>query len=255
MVFGMRNTFWPAAKPRPRVDPAMRIYAVGDVHGRFDLLGDMLRTILRDYESGRDGRRLGIVFLGDYIDRGDQSREVLDTLGKLIGENQGDLVALRGNHEDALLGFLRSPLSARSWLDYGARQTLASFGVKVPRGALTDVDLVAIRDAAEAAMAPHLEFLRRLPTFTTSGDVLFTHAGVAQGGLGPAPDDAVLLWGRDVHQGDWPAPGKLVVHGHFDAIDPVDRPGRICVDTGAYYSGRLTAVRLDEGVGFLSVGR
>jgi serine/threonine protein phosphatase 1 len=86
-----------------------------------------------------------------------------------------------------------------------------------------------------------------------SGDAVFTHAGVGKDDGDDLGNQQAMLWGDTSSDPDWPAPGKLVVHGHYDGMEPVDRPGRICVDTGAYYSGRLTAVRLDDGVGFVSV--
>jgi serine/threonine protein phosphatase 1 len=226
---------------------------VGDVHGRYDLLRAMLKRIVEDFEQSRDDRRLKIVFLGDYIDRGDQSRDVLDTLKKLVSGVHLDIAALRGNHEAALLDFVRSPNRNRAWLDFGAQQTLASYGVRLPRRELTDLDLVGIRDALAEAMGEHLEFLRSLPLMAQSGDVVFTHAGLGHGDGDALGNHHAMLWGDTASDPDWPAPGKLVVHGHYDDMEPVDRAGRICVDTGAYYSGRLTAVRLDESVEFLSV--
>lgn len=253
MVFRLGQALWQGKQPRPTVNPNHRIYAVGDLHGRYDLLREMLKRIVEDFEARRDGRRLKIVFLGDYIDRGDQSREVLETLMKLVSGVHLDLVALRGNHEAALLDFLRAPNRHKGWLDFGAQQTLASYGVGLPRRELSETDLVGIRDRLADAMGEHLEFLRGLPLMAQSGDVVLTHAGVARGDGEALGNHRAMLWGDTSSDPDWPAPGKLVVHGHYDGADPVDRPGRICVDTGAYYSGRLTAVRLDEGVEFMTV--
>jgi serine/threonine protein phosphatase 1 len=103
------------------------------------------------------------VFLGDYIDRGDQSRDTLETLMKLVSGVHMDLVALRGNHEAALLDFIRSPNQHRAWLDFGAQQTLASYGVTLPRRELSETDLVGLRDALVEAMGEHLDFLRSMP--------------------------------------------------------------------------------------------
>lgn len=253
MTLRLGTAIWRGSRTRPQVDPTHRVYAVGDLHGRYDLLSKMLRRIVADFESLRDERRLRIVFLGDYIDRGDHSREVLETLVSLVDGASREFVVLRGNHEAALLDFVKSPGLHRSWLDFGAQQTLASYGVRLPRGALTDADLVALRDALVDAMGEHLEFIRAMPIMDRSGDTVFTHAGVARGDGDALTDQRAMLWGDTSSDPDWPAPGKLVVHGHYDDADPVDRPGRICVDTGAYYSGRLTAVRLDADVAFLSV--
>jgi serine/threonine protein phosphatase 1 len=254
MNLGIGRSFFSGVAERPKVDPAVRIYAVGDVHGRHDLLLSMLGRIADDYESEPDERRCKIVFLGDYIDRGDNSRMVLTSLMRLMSGAPRGVTALRGNHEAALLDFIDNPLRNSAWLDFGARQTIADYGVPMPPRRPSDDDLIGLRDALAGAMGEHLDFLRTLPCHATSGDVVFTHAGLAPGDADALRDTRAMLWGHHGSEGDWPAPGKLLVHGHYDAADPVDRPGRICVDTGAYYSGRLTAVRLDDRCSFLSVG-
>jgi serine/threonine protein phosphatase 1 len=253
MAFRLGQSLLRSSPPRPAVNPKHRVYAVGDLHGRYDLLHEMLKRVVEDFEDRRDGRQLKVVFLGDYIDRGDHSREVLETLMKLANGMHLDVVALRGNHEAALLDFIQSPNRHRAWLDFGAQQTLASYGVAPPRRALSEPDLVDLRDALVEAMGDHLAFLRGLPVMAQSGDVVLTHAGVARDDGEALGNHRAMLWGDTSSDPDWPAPGKLVVHGHYDGANAVDRPGRICVDTGAYYSGRLTAVRLDEDVEFLSV--
>jgi serine/threonine protein phosphatase 1 len=253
MSFRFGQALWPTRQARPTVSPKHRVYAVGDLHGRYDLLRAMLERIIDDFEGRRDDRRLQIVFLGDYIDRGDQSRDVLETLMKLVGGVHLDIVALRGNHEAALLDFVRAPNMYRSWLDFGAQQTMASYGVSLPRREMSETDLVSLRDQLVEALGEHLEFLRELPLMARSGDVVFTHAGVGEGDGEALANQQAMLWGDRGADPDWPAPGKLVVHGHYDDVDAVDRPGRICVDTGAYYSGRLTAVRIDDGTEFLTV--
>jgi serine/threonine protein phosphatase 1 len=253
MLSGLRNALFPALTARPRVDEGARVYAVGDIHGRHDLLIAMLARIVEDFEGRRDGRRCEIVFLGDYVDRGDQSREVVDSLIRLTGGGIRGLVALRGNHEAALLDFIRDPLRGRAWLNFGARQTIANYGVALPPRNPSDDELLDLRDALANAMGRHLDYLDTLPFFAKSGDVIFTHAGLAPGDAEDLRSTRAMLWGHEAQDDDWPAPGRLLVHGHYDAPGPVDRPGRICVDTGAYYSGRLTAVRLDADVGFLTV--
>ena len=102
-------------------------------------------------------------------------------------------------------------------------------------------------------MGEHLEFIRKLPLYRTSGDVIFVHAGIAAGDGETLRNERAMMWGDGASDPDWPVPGKLIVHGHYDCPSPIDRPGRMCVDTGAYYSGQLTAAVLDEGRAFLSV--
>lgn len=235
------------------VAPDTRVYAIGDLHGRQDLLRKMLERILSDQRHLDDGRRCRIVFLGDYIDRGDHSRQVLEDLMVLTKDLSDGIIALRGNHEEALLAFLRSPARESAWLDHGASQTLADYGVAAPTRAPSERDLVALRDAVEAAMGDHVKFLRGLPSHAVSGDVIFAHAGLDPDDADTLTNEAAMMWGCPEACGSWPVPGKLLVHGHHDAPEPVDRPGRICVDTGAYHSGRLTAVRLDGSRTFLTV--
>lgn len=239
---------------RPTVGDTRRVYAIGDIHGRFDLMIDLLRLICADADNKEDGRRTFIVFLGDYIDRGDETAQVLTALQALGRTTAGGITFLRGNHEDALLSFLSDPLAGRRWLDYGAEQTLASYGVSLPQRDPSEDDLVRTRDALCAAMKGHGWFLGSMLSHAKIGDVLFTHAGCNAAAIDAELDIKAMMWGHPSTLVDEPLPGALVVHGHYDDVEPVNRRGRICVDTGAYYSGRLTAVRLDAEVAFLSTG-
>lgn len=245
------------ALPEPTVCAAVapdeRIYAVGDIHGRHDLLIALLRRIAADAAGFDDGRRFRLVFLGDYVDRGDDSRGVLDTLSRLWDGGLPQVDFLLGNHEAALLDFIADPVASRGWLDFGAAQTLASYGVVAPSSGADDSQLLAVRDEFLSRIRGHMGFLRALVPIVRSGDVVFSHAGVCPNR--PLEDQAVsdLVWGHPAFLGDQPAPGLRIVHGHWDDFEPVSRPGRICVDTGAYYSGRLTAVRLDAEETYISV--
>jgi serine/threonine protein phosphatase 1 len=234
----------------PRVAADCRIYAIGDVHGRADLLDALLAAIAADAARFADGRAARLVLLGDYVDRGEASAAVLARVAAL---RQAGAVCLRGNHEAALLAFLADPGDA-GWLAMGGLQTLASFGVRPPNP--RDRRAVAAAAAAlGAALGPALAFLENdLVTFHESGDVVFVHAALAPAVPLPAQDEADMLWGNSRFLERAWQKGRLVVHGHYAAPAPVQAPGRICVDTGAFYSGRLTAVRLDEGVAFLSAG-
>ena len=230
-----------------------RIYAVGDIHGRFDLMIALLDRIRADAEVQGDKRRTRIVFLGDYIDRGDDSRSVLDTIIELSKANSPDLVFLRGNHEDALMTFLDDPIAGRSWLGFGAMQTFASYGLPpLPSRNVGSRQLSDLRDQLAAAMGSQIDILRTMPTHFVSGNVLFTHAGANP--QQPLQDTRAMVWGHPDFPPDGPVQGMRVVHGHYDDAKPVSDAGRICVDTGAYYTGRLTAVRLDRREAFLTVG-
>ena len=238
----------PVAAPAPDA----RLYAVGDIHGRHDLLDAMVELIARDCARFEDGRRPVTVFLGDYIDRGDHSREVIDRLVALE-RTRDDVVFLRGNHEAALLDFLEDPGRGGDWLGYGGLQTLASYGIApVGRGAgAADLERTAME--LGVAMGPHIGFLERTQPIFRSGDVICAHAGIDPDRSPEDQGEGALLWGRSAFLDDGGAPGLRVVHGHWAEDAPVVTARRICVDTGAYYSGRLTAVRLDAGEELLHV--
>jgi serine/threonine protein phosphatase 1 len=248
------RTFQDTAIVRPRVDHRERVYAVGDVHGRVDLLNALLDDIREDMETQDDGRSARIVLLGDYIDRGDSSRQVLECLRNLSRE-VFPCDCLMGNHEAAMIDFLDDPRRGETWTKMGGLQTLASFGVQVPVRTLTQDDLTRIRDDFHEAVSPLLPFFSAMPMIVTSGDVVFCHAGVNPAQDLDAQTTRALLWGHPDALGDEPLPGKLVVHGHYDAPEIVSRRGRICLDTGAYYSGALTAVRFDVGEYVMRAGR
>ena len=237
----------------PAVADDERIYAIGDVHGRCDLLEALIEKIGLDAKNRSAGRRDRVIFLGDYIDRGDHSREVLERLillRQLVGAR---CTFLLGNHEAALLGFIEDPLEGRSWLDFGGKQTLASYGVAQPSAEPNRAELLALRDTLHSAMGEHVSFLRDLSRFARSGDVLFVHAGLDPTFPLELQPDAALFWGHVENGHISGLPGYRMVHGHYAHREPVSEAGRICVDTGAYYTGRLAAVRLDEEEAFLHV--
>lgn len=233
------------------VDARTRIYAVGDVHGRSDLLAAATAAIEADARArAADGRKPVIVLLGDYVDRGDDARGVLDLILGLRARSPRDgLVCLIGNHEAALLDFVADPVAGARWLAMGGRQTLASYGVPVAARA----DAAALGDARDrfvAALGPHLELLSSgLARLHRSGRALFAHAGFDPDCAEDAQPDAVLLWGAPAR----PLPaGLTLVHGHFDAPAPTIGPDRVGIDTGAYHSGVLTVLRLDDGSGWIA---
>lgn len=255
-LFGRKSGAGDAPPPVPGPAPGDRLYVVGDIHGRADLLKVMLRRIAADFAFRiADGRQPKVVVLGDLIDRGDNSRQVVGLLKGLLGPGPlGELIVLKGNHEAALLQFLEAPETGATWLRFGGMQTLASYGVPVPAG---KPDTATLRDLATRlrdAMGDDLAFLRDLPLSWRSGDVLCTHAGIDPENP-DGRDEEVVLWGRAHFPETGPVPGLRVVHGHYDAPEPVVTEGRICVDTGAYYTGQLTAVRLDAETGLLTAGR
>lgn len=252
MVLKFIRPFRPTRpEPEPTTVPTVasdeRVYVIGDIHGRQDLLIRLLKQINEDALSVADARRVRLVFLGDYIDRGDSSRQVIDTLIKLNEGRPQGLTFLLGNHEAAMLAFLNDPVENKTWLNFGASQTLASYGVPAPRSRPDNAELERVRDDLDEALGAHVDFLKTLKPMARSGNVIFAHAGINPNrGLHEQRMND-LIWGHPEFLTDDPLPGYRVVHGHYDDADPVIHPGRLCIDTGAYYTSRLTAVRLDEG--------
>lgn len=221
------------------------VYAIGDIHGRVDLLEKLLRAIKAD-RAGLS-HDVNLVFLGDYIDRGDGSRAVIDTLTELESDEQLKSTFLMGNHEDAMLRFLAEPEENANWLSFGGLATLLSYGVKMSRSPDSREGLRECADALEAGLPPsHRAFLQALRLSIQIGDYFFCHAGVSAR-FGPdAQPIRTLLWGEGASSLDQPWNcGLCVVHGHYAQAAIDINTHRIGIDTGAYFSGRLTALRLE----------
>ncbi len=224
-----------------RAPDGLRLYAVGDIHGRLDLLDQIADWIAGDL--ARAPIPAVTVFLGDYIDRGPNSFGVVDRLSG--DEFPTPVKALRGNHEEMLLTFLDNDASLEAWRRYGGLETLHSYGVpviKIMRGQGFD----AAREALlERLPQRHLDFYRNTGFFAEAGDYFFCHAGVRPGVAlnAQSPDD--LMWIREEfirYGGTYP---KRIVHGHTPVSTPMVMPDRVNIDTGAYASGALTCVALE----------
>jgi serine/threonine protein phosphatase 1 len=246
MLTGVRGRQANEIAVTPKFPEGQLLYAVGDIHGRADLLADLLRQIETD-AAGREAAKKTLVFLGDYIDRGPDSRGVVDML--LGGPLEGfETYFLKGNHEALLLDFLVDPSRLDHWLINGGDATMASYGVDIGRLALQDADPEAWRDAFAAVLPPaHLQFFKSLRLGVSVGDYLFVHAGVKPGIPIAAQAEADLVWIRGEFLNCDEPFGKIVVHGHTPAREPVTKPNRIGIDTGAVFSGQLTALRLEDG--------
>lgn len=242
-----------------RIPPGQAVYAVGDIHGRLDLLEDLLRRIGEDAgrHPGDAGRTL--IFLGDYIDRGPASRGVVDRLldraaGAPPGSSMGGpipgfaTVRLMGNHEEAMLSFLDRLSDGLDWLTFGGLETLLSYGVPLRTLPGNGAQVVELRQAlAEAVPGSHLDFFRRCSLRYEIGDYVFVHAGVRPGVALDRQVPGDLLWIRDDFlRSRIPLPGRVVVHGHTIVDRPQDRSHRINLDTGAFISGCLTALVLRD---------
>lgn len=233
--------------------PNHRIYAIGDVHGRFDLLARLLPRLTEDARSHRDARQPLLVFLGDMIDRGDHSRKVLD-IAIAARREWPEVIYLRGNHEAAMLNFLNDPIQGCAWLRCGGKQSLASYGVNVPKYNTEPSELRTVAVELAKAMGDHVAFLKATRLMYQSGDVVFAHAGLDPDLGLDEQEEETLLWGKASFLERGGPPGIRVVHGHWDEPRPTVLPDRLCLDTGAYYSGTLTAARLDAETTLMQVG-
>jgi serine/threonine protein phosphatase 1 len=220
-----------------------RLYVIGDIHGRLDLLDHMIEMIDLDVqEYGGDNL---IVTLGDYIDRGPDSRGVLDRL--LNNPFPGRYVALRGNHETLLESFLKTPaLFGPNWSRLGGLETIKSFGITVKsRMNARHFDHAAAQLRATLS-SKQSEFLDSLKMSLTVGRYFLCHAGVRPGITLELQSDDDLLWIRDEFLNSQLDFGKIVIHGHTPTEKPEVLTNRINIDTGAFVTGRLTCVVLEE---------
>ena len=222
-------------------------YAVGDIHGRYDLLKEVLAKISADAGARAQGRRPVLIFCGDYVDRGPDSAKVLEALVWLRRRSAFDLHLLKGNHDQMVLEFLDEPERVAEWLRTDGVPTLRSYGVDPPREE-GEADLVRARDALLDAMpASHLLLLRSLKLMVSVGDYAFVHAGVRPGTALQAQTEDDLLWIKDDFLEDMGPFPKVIVHGHSWTDDkPRILSHRVGIDTGAYRTGVLTAVRLED---------
>lgn len=227
-----------------RTAPNELIYAIGDIHGEYELLIEVMKKIEKHkatYEQ--QGINTRIVILGDFIDRGIDSRRVWDVLF-LANRMLEEFIVLQGNHEAALIRALQTPEAVQPWLNIGGWETLESF----------DVDPAYYQNAPEKLPgfvrdvigSDRIEWLRRLPVSYQSGGYFFCHAGVKPGIPLDEQDPRHLMWIRDEFTKSDANHGAVIVHGHTVTSVPVVRRNRIGLDTGAYRTGRLTAAAFKD---------
>jgi serine/threonine protein phosphatase 1 len=231
-------------KPAPaRVPDNMRVYAVGDIHGCsrvLDLLHQRIEADCKNYSGDRH-----IVYLGDFTDRGPDSKGVLE---RLLHGVPGGLSPhyIRGNHDQAVLDFLEDPESYRVWRGFGGAETLWSYGVRPPLYDQAEQIAAARDDFAKALPFEHLAFLRNLELKISIGDYAFVHAGIRPGVSLDRQSEQDLLWIREEFLFSTARHEKVVVHGHTPLPAPVRTSNRISIDTGAYATGVLTACVLED---------
>jgi serine/threonine protein phosphatase 1 len=231
-----------------RAPDGLRLYAIGDIHGRIDLLRETHARIAADLLD-RPCRAFRVIHLGDLVDRGPDSAGVVEHLIEFCRD--GDAACLAGNHELFVLRFLHKPQSVgEQWLDNGGEEMLESYGLKL--SALKS--LKQVRKGLEEAMpASHRAFFEALPLCERHGDYLFVHAGLRPGIPLARQTEADLTGIREPFLSSRADHGFVVVHGHTPSASPVVRPNRVGIDTKAFASGRLTCLAL-EGAdkGFLT---
>ena len=251
MIAALRKLFGANSVPiREGLPERVRVYAIGDIHGRADLLRAMLARIAADLEE-RPCESAVEVFLGDYIDRGPSSREVIDILLS-HPPVAGARTCLRGNHEQAMLDFLGEPGVLADWSRFGGLETLLSYGLN-PRLPVSFEDAARLRDElAYVLPKAHLAFLRSTALSFAMGGYFFVHAGIKPGAPLDAQSEADLLWIREPFLFSQRDHGKIIVHGHTPSEEPEVLANRINVDTGAFLTGRLTCAVLEgQGLRFL----
>ena len=230
---------------RPRVPPGHRVYAIGDVHGCDELLQAMLASIQRHADDHPIDTKT-LILLGDYVDRGPDPQAVVERV-RAWSAPGFQVRHLKGNHEDLMLKFLETGALGEAWLTNGARQTMESYGVPTTEilASLGDLQHLRLR-LAEALPKDHLAFLRSLSVTHEIGDYLFVHAGIRPGVPIDEQSEADCLWIRDHFLNDDRDHGKIVVHGHSISYQPELQANRIGIDTGAFATGRLTCLVLEE---------
>lgn len=235
-LFGRRST--------PRGKEGARAYAVGDIHGRLDLLNKMLARIEEDI-AGRPRRRTFVIFLGDLIDRGPESAGVIERL-RTWNPSGVRPVFLSGNHEEVLLKMLAGEKDIlASWLKFGGAQCALSYGLD-PEELATIAEEEALAKINAAVPVGHRRFLESFADTFRFGDYLFVHAGIRPGVALDEQDHWDLRWIRDPFLSDAREHGFVVVHGHTIVEEVEERANRIGIDTGAYRSGILTALAVED---------
>ncbi|MEH2587217.1 metallophosphoesterase family protein [Bradyrhizobium sp. AZCC 1721] len=217
-----------------------RIYAVGDIHGRADLLSEIIARIDDDIRRRPIAHTVEI-YLGDYVDRGPHSKTVIDLLTVRLVANHA--VCLRGNHEAVMEGFLQDPAILQYWLQLGGMQTLASYGVELHDETATASELH--RRFLDAFPRAHQLFMQCLRNQFSCGDFLFVHAGIRPDVPIEHQDPNDLIWIRDEFLNSTRDHEQFIVHGHTPVPHPDIRHNRINIDTAAWRTGTLTCIAIE----------
>jgi serine/threonine protein phosphatase 1 len=239
----------PGEKIAPRLPDGLRVYAIPDIHGMDHALVDVLARIDADRRTHPSADTLQI-FLGDYVDRGPASREVLNRL--IARARDQHVLLLKGNHETLFRDFPNNPGLLSRWGKFGGLQALQSYGLKPSADPGPEEQRELAREFAGAVPQEHFQLIDEMRSSFTCGDFFFVHAGVRPGIAIEAQKDEDLLWIRQdflLHEDDF---GKFVIHGHTPVTEPEMRSNRINLDTRAYATGRLTCLVIQgDSVAFI----
>jgi serine/threonine protein phosphatase 1 len=240
---GHMFNFAPRRESGPAGARGMRAYVIGDIHGRLDLLDQLLDSIHADISS-RKPRKILLVFVGDLIDRGPDSAKVVERLRTYLHRGVRTMF-LQGNHEEVLLRILAGEADLiTKWRWFGGTECLDSYGVDTRKlGEMSDSDALEVVRAA--IPKEHVEFLESFDDSCRFGDYLFVHAGIRPGVEIDQQQQSDLRWIREPFLLDDTDHGFVVVHGHTIRSEVEMRPNRIAIDTGAYRTGVLTALAID----------
>jgi serine/threonine protein phosphatase 1 len=242
MLKSLRNLFRaPESAPTAALPEGARVYALGDIHGRADLFEVLIEGVEAD-DAAREPAETTVILLGDLVDRGPDSKGVIDLARDW--QARRPVRILMGNHEEMFLEALESDGVLRHFLRYGGRETLLSY--PIDQAAYSRAELAETRAMAQAAVPEaDLEFIRTFEDQITLGDYLFVHAGIRPGVPLEEQRPSDLRWIRETFLAHRESFGPTVVHGHTIFSEPEVRSNRIGIDTGAYTSGRLTALGLE----------
>ena len=230
------------ADDAPEFGKDHRLYVIGDIHGRLDLLDRIADEVIRDIDQNPAAEYLTVT-LGDYVDRGPDSRGVVDRLRNNPFPTK--YIALKGNHEALLESFLSDPTTGDHWRRLGGLETLHSYGVSVKGVMLGKEFEEASKALRKAIPQEHLNFLASLQLSLAVGKYFLCHAGVRPGISLERQSAEDLMWIREEFLTSKMNFGKIIVHGHTPIESPEVLPNRINIDTGAFATGRLTCLVLD----------
>ncbi len=242
MISGLHSLLRDSDAPSPaKVPSGVRIYAIGDIHGRLDLFSALSAAIDVD-DASRGPADTTVILLGDLVDRGPESSGVIDHAMRWATERRVRLIA--GNHEEMFLGAIENPDMLRHFIRIGGRETILSYGIEPER--FDHATISELSDMlASAVPEEHIRYLKAGEEKIHIGDYLFAHAGVKPGAGIEGQRTEDLRWIREPFLSSKADHGAVVVHGHTISSEPEFRRNRIGIDTGAFASGRLTALRLE----------